>query len=151
VPPSDQAGRLLALGREHPDRLAMCLDTLEARAQDRRGVANENAPAASTEGVATSAAASPPAQETPPVQEPPAPAKGGGAPRRVKKLTVTGAALVSWLTGRSEPPWLHCLPHTFEIVRCFVGKANRKVTLTLCSKEFPPVAEGEPIPVLEWA
>jgi hypothetical protein len=132
-PPSDLAKRLLALGREHPDRLVTCLVQLEAvaaqqpearRAAERtdRKVGEEvDGPGARVEG-----------------------------PRgRVKKLRVTEAQLMAYLSGRRYP-WIRNLPPAVEIVACEREPGGKAVfVLTLRAEAFPLVAEGQEVPEFE--
>jgi len=123
VPPSALAGRLLALGQEHPDRLAVCLDKLEATWELRAAPSNT--------GV---------------VQDD----HDDAWPRRVKTLTVPLKQLVLWMAGQAEPLWMASLPAAFEVAGCEVNTKRRQITLTIRSRAFEPVPEGSLAPELEW-
>jgi hypothetical protein len=90
-----------------------------------------------------------PAVQPPPVRSP-VEAPPASTPRRLKKLTIPTNDLVQWLLGQAKPPWLHYLPDCFGLEGCTVNAKNRQVTLTIRSKMFEPVAEGDLIPRIEW-
>jgi hypothetical protein len=102
------------LGREQPDRFALCLDTLEARVKKRQA-----------------------GQAPPPA-------------RRIKKITVPGADLFEWLMREGWPMWLEALPDGFAIEGCWVDQGGKNFTLTIRSRTFPPVAEGDAVPTIDW-
>ena len=86
VPPSALAGRLVALGRQHPDRLLSLL--LQLDAEGRRGEARAPAP-------------EPPAPIPPP---PPAPIQpDDGTARRLKRLSLPFVYLIPFLSGQGGP------------------------------------------------
>jgi hypothetical protein len=126
----------LALGREHPDRLAICLDELEAGVQGRR------------------TAPSDPPREAP--REPPPPPPPAHAPspsRRIKRLTIPARNWVMWMLGSAHPLWLNRLPASFRVVGDLVISRKQDgtyLTLTIQSSAFDEVAPGDPVPEVEW-
>jgi hypothetical protein len=130
VAPSPLAGRLLALGRERPDRLAVVADELEAQARARGDSPAQGAAPAGAGGVSLAAEA-----------------PAGAAPsRRIKTITLSKWHLGQWLLRQDDPPWLHQLPDRFAVESCTVHPKTRQMTLTIRSKTFDPVPAGEPIP-----
>src|SRR5262245_13862092 len=124
-PPSELARRLLALAREHPDRLLRCLLQVDAAAHKpaaTRGA--EGAPAGGSGGL-----------------------PGGGQERRLKKVTIPEARLFSFL--REGTGWVHDPPADAYVVRCEADTSQRKIRLFISSLTFPEVAQGEPVLELE--
>jgi hypothetical protein len=131
VPPTELAARLLALGREHADRLAICLDELEARAQSRHGEASSPAREAP--------------RDTPPPRQP-------VPQRRIKRLIVPAESWMSFLNSSSYPAWMNRLPSSFRLVGDMVViRRGGEVFLSLIiqSSSFDEVAPGEPVPDVE--
>jgi hypothetical protein len=131
-PPSALAGLLVALGRQHPDRLLACLATLDDTGQrgDQAGGHGEPTDKEPREGLR-------------------APRVGSeGSPGRVKTLRLAEAQLVAYLTGRKYPR-IKNLPPGLEIVACEREVGGKVVVLTIRSEVFPLVEEGETVPELE--
>jgi hypothetical protein len=115
---------LLALGREHPDRLLACLLRLEAhppKAESRNRGPND----AKLNGA------------------------GGGLDdsrsRGLKKVIVSGALFVKYIR---EPfvSWVTNIPDDASIVRLEVEPLRKVIVLTIRSKTFESLEEGMPIP-----
>jgi hypothetical protein len=137
VPPNELAGRLLALGREAPDRLLALLIQLDSKGG--KSEIGEPLPGSGPRPAPSLPVLAP--QPTPPTQG------RGGAPQRVKKLILPAGQLSYFFSGLPGS-WVVGLPRNFEIVGWAVDSAQGRVELTIRSETFPPVAEGEPIPVL---
>ena len=140
VAPSVLAAGLAALGREHPERLAALLLRME------RAGGRGTAPAARV--------GSPPVRGAAPKTSaagPPPPREAGWPGRRLKRLTVPLSKLADlYATRRPDDWWAAVLPRAFELVDSCLSEVDgqEQVTLTFSSPEFPPLAEGEPIPEL---
>ncbi len=130
VPPSALAARLVALGRKHPDRLAVCLARLDAMGHrtDRRNRGGNDARA---NGAGQTV--------------------GGilddGQPRRLKQVTIREMDLFSPARHDSRvcvqnPP---CGAH---VVGCEVDTSRRRIHFFIRSEDFEVVEEGNPIPEL---
>jgi hypothetical protein len=121
-PSSALAGRLLALGREHPDRFFACLMQLKPHATP---------------------------DTAPPGEQP---HNGNAAarklPPRVRKLVVEGQYLLTRLTGDGSA-YLSGIPHGAAIVDCAPDPEGNGVVFILHSGTFPPVLEGVAIPRLK--
>jgi hypothetical protein len=120
-PPSALAGRLLTLGREHPDRLFACLALLDAR----RSQAGRGAPL--TPGRAVRAAEQ---------------------PERLRKLFVGARHLVDCLTGAAAA-WVSNLPADAYLMGCEPAPGRDGIFLLFYANRFPPVALGAPVPEIE--
>jgi hypothetical protein len=124
APPSPLAGRLLAWGREQPDRFLACLAPRDADA------------------------AAPPRFEERPA------ALAGDRPRRVETLAVPLHHLVGQLVGSGPIPAVVNLPRGFAVVGCAIatavagGAPQRSLRLTVASAAFAAVPPGAPIPEL---
>ncbi len=158
VPPTPLAGRLLAMGREHPDRLAVCLAKLSAmeRAEHRR----LNRAIVPTESVSKKAEGP---TESPRAEQPDLATKGdrNGRPgsltnwlpdddqlRRVKQVRVSEALLFGLLRS-GNAGWARKAPFDARVVGCIADPSRREVCLIVRSQTFPEVAHGEPVPELE--
>lgn len=129
VPPSPLAGRLLALGREHPDRLVVVLLKADA-ARDRQEREKRQELAARK-------------------ARQPRPAKTVPGERRLRKLALYGSRLFDTLS--LELSRVPRLPGSVEIVGIMLSTTNGGHTvLTLRSQAFEEVPEGERIPEMAW-
>lgn len=128
-PPSALSGRLLQLGRKHPDRFAACLARLEAQAIR---LEKESHWAQDSSKIGTNGD----------ILEP------QSLPRRVKKITIPERKLFSYLREKEEM-WLYSPPADIHVVSCETDPSQRAITLILESVTFPEVAEGEEVPELE--
>jgi hypothetical protein len=161
VPPSALAARLLALGREHPDRLALCLAKLDALA--REAARRERKTASPKERQPAPIAAAQPelkAKSTPPISASPAPPpastrqpkNGDGTtlqlpdhrqPRNVRTVFMPHRFVVQALMRyRASISW------DINVIACKVDPDRQGVVFTISSAQFTPVAEGQPIPEL---
>jgi hypothetical protein len=122
VPPSALAGRLLALGREHPDRLLACLALVSAEQKTEhssRGAQEANA------------------------REPSAPPPEVVQPRNVKFLCVLDRHLFSLLCGEQDR-WVYDIPRDARVVAWERSATETKILIL--SDTFPAVPEGESLP-----
>jgi hypothetical protein len=126
-PPLALAGLLAALGRQHPDRLFLCLALLEAPRE----------PAPSAESRKAGASQQPP-EDSAAVKKP---------PKRVRKLFLTGSFLFNRLKS-NDSFHVSGLPDHGKVVGCEVDPSREGLVLILHSGEFSPVAEGGAIPEL---
>jgi hypothetical protein len=130
-PPTALAGLLVALGREHPDRFAACLATLDSQ-MPKAGKQDRDADDAPLNGSGET--------ERRGVDD--------GRPQRLKTVTVREADLFALLRkqdGGCKPN----PPADAYVVACKSDSSQRTVVLTISSVTFPEVAEGEPVPYLE--
>jgi hypothetical protein len=139
APPSPLAARLLALGREQPDKFLACLALRDARG---RRAAPPRGPA-------------PPADLGPPGPAGCTPTPAGDRPRRVRVLVMPLEYLVSSLTGGGPVPRVRNLPAAFQVAECAAGwdreaggRWRRVLRVTLASADFPEVPPGAPVPEL---
>ena len=131
VPPTALAGLLVALGREHPDRLVACLVLLDSqapKAEQRERDANDAQPRGG--GGAAS--------EFPDY----------GPSRRLREVTVSEGRLFAYLRAGSGR-WVHTPPHDAHVVGVVANISQRTIRLVIHSEDFPVVEEGKPIPELE--
>lgn len=120
-PPSALAGRLLALGRENPDRFFACLAALDPpsyRADEQERSANGHG--------------------------------YEGESRRVKQLTVSEDSVFLSLRAEHRA-WVHNPPSDAHIVGCEANASKRTVTFIVHSRTFPELDRGEPIAEFERA
>jgi hypothetical protein len=110
VPPSALAGLLVALGREHPERLLACLAIVEARGSKPSGPVGDKP----QEGAVPPAAAQPDGNGTATAL------KAGGGPRRVKTLFIPQDHLAAHFHGNRRLPWVPDLPYGSRVVACDV-------------------------------
>ena len=131
VPPSDLAGRLAALGRDHPDRLVSLL--LQLDAERRRGAADAPAP-----------------EPAAPIPSPPPalPQPAEGTARRLKRLSLPGVYLVP-IPERPRRALACPCPPAYEIVGLAVDQARGRVVVTIRSEALQFVAEEQAIPIVE--
>jgi hypothetical protein len=122
VPPSPLAARLVALGREHPDRFVACLALADQT--DAGGVSR---------------------------QKPPRNPAVADRPGRFARFTLVSSHLVGHLTGARLLPWLRGLPHGAKVVNCACDREVDALVFTVESGSLPPVAAGAPIPDLKAA
>ena len=123
-PPSELAGRLLALGRDAPDRLFACLALLDAL-DARRGQADRGDPLPPLRAVRTAE-----------------------QPERLRKLFVGARHLLDCLTGAAAT-WVGNLPEGAYLVGCESAPGRDGLFLVFYSNRFPPVALGAPVPEIE--
>jgi hypothetical protein len=133
VPPTALAGLLVALGREHPDRLVSCLATADGAAERKGG---------QSAGQAEIAKPEPQDQVRGPRAE------GESLRGRIKKLRVTEFQLAAYLTGRRQPT-IKNLPPDVQIVDCEREPEGNVIVLTLRSEAFPQVPEDQKVPEFE--
>jgi hypothetical protein len=130
-PPSEFARLLLALGRQHPDRLLACLAALDAQ------VPKTEQPQQSAEGARPVG----PGGTTGWFPE-------GNDSRRLKQVTVFEGLLLAFLRSGTAG-WACDAPFDARVVGCAADASRRAIRLFIRSVTFPEVAEGEPIPDLE--
>jgi hypothetical protein len=131
VPPSPLAARLLALAKDHPDRLVCCLMQLDAQGRpDGVSVATQHQP---HDGNGQGGGPTLP------------PGKVEAAPGRVKRFFVPWARLVECMRGVAEVA-VKDLDDGLELVGAEADVAHRGVWLTVRSGVFPEVPAGEPVP-----
>lgn len=118
VPPSPLAGLLLAMGREHPDRLLGCLALAGSQ-----GLDGQRDDAGRTIRV-----------------------RGRSCPRRVVRMAIPEHHFVQCLKG-GRGPWVKGLPEDMRIIEFEVDPVHREVVLTIESGTFEEVATGAEIPV----
>jgi hypothetical protein len=124
---------LVALGREHPDRLVSCLATADGAAERKGEQSAGQAEIANPE----------------PQDQLRSPRAVGERPQgRLKKLRVTESQLAAYLTGRRHPT-IKNLPPDFEIVACEREAGGNVFILTLRSEAFPLVPEDQDVPEIE--
>jgi hypothetical protein len=146
VPPSALAARLLALGREHPDRLAVCLASLEAighKAGEQDCCPQHpslNGASAKGSGIADNGQQGD--SETPELLV------RGTPSRRLRKVCVETQQLIYRLTGDGTA-WISNLPRDARPVGCETDPTRDGIILIIYSGTYPPVAAGEPIPEIE--
>lgn len=119
VAPNEQAARLWALGREHPDRLTLMLAELEVLAQEDR---RQQGAVATPQTGPTPEAAAPPARRAPSV--------------RMPNTAMVSLKPVGWR-----------FPNDIQVT-CQVDYFRQTLTLLLSSTTFRNVPDGAPIPWL---
>jgi hypothetical protein len=140
VPPSPLAGRFLALGREHPDRLAVCLDMLTQAGWKQEGrLAEFASPPTGRLLVLPSSGLVLGFPERPP----PAQVEAQKPPRR---LTTVLMRPESSIRGLKRLLCMYC--SSYEIERADDDRSSGGILLTISSPDFEPVAEDERIPRL---
>ena len=129
VPPSALAGRLLALGREHPDRLVACLANLYAMEHQ------DEVPARASPPLPT-----PPDNSNGAAQALPAPQ----GPRKLRTVFVSVADL-------SKQLWHYhtSIPSDARLVGCALDEARPGIVYTISSETFAPIPVGQPIPEMK--
>ena len=161
VPPSALAGRLLALGREQPDKLVLCLEEMNAHrvnaiqgSRDANRTFEPDVPEdvalESDESEAGESNSEPTSQnlQTPSIQPPAeycdqAESDADQQPRNMRTLFIPTEGLVKLL--------MHCrlsLPDDVKLVRITEDRAQDGYLFTLDSEAFEAIPEGEQIPSL---
>jgi hypothetical protein len=127
-PRSEMARLLLALGREHPDRLINCLLTLEAQGtkSEEENLAPDSVSRSETNGF-------PKDDDS----------------RRVKGVTISEPAFFEYLRAEPGKSYVFDLPSDARVVGCKPDIPNRSIDLVVRSMTFPEVPDGKPIPELE--
>jgi hypothetical protein len=131
VPPSPLAGLLLTLGREHPDRLAVCL----ARMSSNHGAERPNAEPDKPHGKAISPAALVVAEED-----------SATEPVRAQRVFVPAARLMQCLVGENRVRITNLEFDCVDIIAAEFDRKQNGVWLTISSGMFPPVPSGTRVP-----
>jgi hypothetical protein len=126
VPPSPLAGRLLALGRKHPDRLVVCLARMEALSRKPQPQQSPKLNGTVDDGIAHECEA-----------------------RRLKKLFVREDQLLSCIGNERGKYYVYKPPSDAHVVACHANPSQREIEVVIHSSDFPVVAADEPIPALE--
>jgi hypothetical protein len=131
VPPTELAKRLLAMGREHPDRLFNCLVNMEAKTPRQRKRTAQGAPLNGASDKASGLAYT-------------------GPPRRVMTASISESHFLKFLRGDSKARvYEFDLPCDAHVVGFQADVSQRDFILVIQSESFPEVSEGQPIPELE--
>jgi hypothetical protein len=142
VPPSPLAGRLAALGRNHPDRLALLLNMLT-----EQGWKQEGRPAECSRPPTGRLLVLPNSGLVLGIPEQPPPAQVE-AQKPARRLTTVLMPPEGTIRGLKRLLRMYCSSYEIEGADDDRKWGSGGILLTISSPDFEPVAEGEPIPHL---